>query len=150
MLDNEIDRLDRAVKTFLNFTGRWTSAGRNRSARLLDEVLDAARPSISHAGLDLSAEQTCGPSTAAGRPATHSPGDPEPSAERLRFHDSTAQLPSICVAPAISPPSKYKTPEKESLPKTRRKFFSFFTTRPGGTGSAWRTHFDLYNCTMDR
>jgi PAS domain S-box-containing protein len=54
MLDSEIDRLDRAVKTFLNFTKpvelnlEETDVG-----ALLEEVLEAARPSIANAGVEL-------------------------------------------------------------------------------------------------
>jgi PAS domain S-box-containing protein len=54
MLDSEIDRLDRAVKTFLNFTKPVEiNLGENDVRGLLDEVLDAARPSIVKAGLEL-------------------------------------------------------------------------------------------------
>jgi len=54
MLDSEIDRLDRAVKTFLNFTKPLELNLEETDLRiLLDDVLDAARPSISKAGLQL-------------------------------------------------------------------------------------------------
>ena len=54
MLDSEIDRLDRAVKTFLNFTKPVEISLEETDLRaLLDEVLDAARPSIAKAGLEL-------------------------------------------------------------------------------------------------
>jgi PAS domain S-box-containing protein len=57
MLDSEIDRLDRAVKTFLNFTKPLELKLEETDLRiLLDEVLDAARPSITKAGLRLVAE----------------------------------------------------------------------------------------------
>ena len=57
MLDSEIDRLDRAVKTFLNFTKPLELKLEETDLRiLLDEVLDAARPSITKAGLRLIAE----------------------------------------------------------------------------------------------
>jgi signal transduction histidine kinase len=57
MLDSEIDRLDRAVKTFLNFTKPLELKLEETDLRiLLDEVLDAARPSIAKAGLRLAAE----------------------------------------------------------------------------------------------
>ena len=55
MLDSEIDRLDRAVKTFLNFTKPVEINLEETDLRaLLEEVLDAARPSIAKAGLELS------------------------------------------------------------------------------------------------
>ncbi len=54
MLDSEIDRLDRAVKTFLNFTKPVEFKLEETDLRvLLDEVLDAARPAISRAGVEL-------------------------------------------------------------------------------------------------
>ena len=54
MLDNEIDRLDRVVKTFLNFTRPVEiQLEETDLPLLLHEVLDAARPSIQQAGLDL-------------------------------------------------------------------------------------------------
>ncbi|MGC2293563.1 MAG: ATP-binding protein [Candidatus Acidiferrales bacterium] len=57
MLDSEIDRLDRAVKTFLNFTRPVELKLEETDLRiLLDEVLDAARPAISKAGIELRVE----------------------------------------------------------------------------------------------
>jgi PAS domain S-box-containing protein len=57
MLDSEIDRLDRAVKTFLNFTKPLELNLEESDLRvLLDEVLDAARPSIAKAGIELRVE----------------------------------------------------------------------------------------------
>ena len=57
MLDNEIDRLDRAVKTFLNFTRPVELKLEETDIRpLLNDVIDAARPSIAHAGVDLRVE----------------------------------------------------------------------------------------------
>jgi signal transduction histidine kinase len=54
MLDSEIDRLDRAVKTFLNFTKPIEFKLEETDLRLLlDEVLDAARPAITQAGVEL-------------------------------------------------------------------------------------------------
>jgi signal transduction histidine kinase len=54
MLDSEIDRLDRAVKTFLNFM-RPVEMNLEETdlSAFLGEVLDAARPSIAKARLDL-------------------------------------------------------------------------------------------------
>jgi PAS domain S-box-containing protein len=57
MLDSEIDRLDRAVKTFLNFTKPVELNLEETDLRaLLDEVVDAARPAISKASVDLRAD----------------------------------------------------------------------------------------------
>ncbi len=57
MLDSEIDRLDRAVKTFLNFTKPVELNLEETDLRtLLEDVLDAARPSIVKANLELRAD----------------------------------------------------------------------------------------------
>jgi PAS domain S-box-containing protein len=57
MLDSEIDRLDRAVKTFLNFTKPVELKLEETDLRLLlDDVLDAARPAITKAGIELRVE----------------------------------------------------------------------------------------------
>lgn len=54
MLDSEIDRLDRAVKTFLSFTKPVElKLEENDLRQLLEDVLDAARPAVTQAGLDL-------------------------------------------------------------------------------------------------
>ena len=54
MLDSEIDRLDRAVKTFLNFTKPVEMKLEETDIRpLLQDVIDAAKPSISRAGVEL-------------------------------------------------------------------------------------------------
>jgi PAS domain S-box-containing protein len=54
MLDSEIDRLDRAVKTFLNFTRPVEfSLEETDLPALLGEIIDAAKPTITKAGLDL-------------------------------------------------------------------------------------------------
>src|SRR6202795_1537184 len=54
MLDSEIDRLDRAVKTFLNFTKPLEIKLEETDLRiLLDDVLEAARPTIAKAGIEL-------------------------------------------------------------------------------------------------
>src|ERR1700678_4177366 len=57
MLDSEIDRLDRAVKTFLNFTKPLEMRLEETDLRaLLEEIADAARPSITRAGVDIRLE----------------------------------------------------------------------------------------------
>jgi signal transduction histidine kinase len=57
MLDNEIDRLDRAVKTFLNFTKPVELLLEETDLRvMLSEVADAARASIEKAGLHFSVD----------------------------------------------------------------------------------------------
>jgi signal transduction histidine kinase len=57
MLDSEIDRLDRAVKTFLNFTRPVELKLEEVDLRsVAEEVLEAARPRAARAGLTLSAD----------------------------------------------------------------------------------------------
>ena len=57
MLDSEIDRLDRAVKTFLNFTKPVEINLEETDLRaLLEEILDAARPVDHEAGLEFAAD----------------------------------------------------------------------------------------------
>jgi signal transduction histidine kinase len=54
MLDSEIDRLDRAVKTFLNFTKPVEMKLEETDIRpVLQDVINAARPSILRAGAEL-------------------------------------------------------------------------------------------------
>src|ERR1700741_2809889 len=54
MLDSEIDRLDRAVETFLNFTKPIELRLEETDLRvLLEQPLDAARPSVTKGGLEL-------------------------------------------------------------------------------------------------
>jgi PAS domain S-box-containing protein len=136
MLDSEIDRLDRAVKTFLNFTKPVEVNLEETDLRaLLEEVLDAARPAVVKAGVELRVElgsdhpyvlidrqliqqaflnlllNACDFTGAAGRVTlslTHT-GD------------------SAVIAVADS---------GEGIPiENQKKIFQlFFTTRPGGTG----------------
>lgn len=57
MLDSEIDRLDRAVKTFLNFTKPVElKLEETDLSALLEEVAEAAKPSIASAGLEMRAD----------------------------------------------------------------------------------------------
>lgn len=61
MLDSEIDRLDRAVKTFLNFTKPLEMRLEETDLRvLLEEIAEAARPSITRAGVELRLELPTG------------------------------------------------------------------------------------------
>lgn len=136
MLDSEIDRLDRAVKTFLNFTKPVEVNLEETDLRaLLEEVLDAARPAVVKARVELRVElgsdhpyvlidrqliqqaflnlllNACDFTGAAGRVTlslTHT-GD------------------SAVIAVADS---------GEGIPiENQKKIFQlFFTTRPGGTG----------------
>jgi signal transduction histidine kinase len=136
MLDSEIDRLDRAVKTFLNFTKPVELNLQETDAReLLDEVLDAARPSITRAGLMLSAER---------------PSDPLfVLVDRQLIHQAILNLlmnaadftgPDGAISASLRRTGNLATIEihdsgKGIPPEDQKKIFQlFFTTRPGGTG----------------
>jgi PAS domain S-box-containing protein len=136
MLDSEIDRLDRAVKTFLNFTRPVELKLEETDLRiLLDEVLDAARPAITKAGIELRVElpsqfpgvlidsqlihqavlnlllNACDFTSAGGRITLS-----------LRRNGEFAVI-------AVSDSGKGISPEDQ-----KKIFQLFFTTRPGGTG----------------
>jgi PAS domain S-box-containing protein len=136
MLDSEIDRLDRAVKTFLNFTKPVELNLQETDARdILDEVLDAAGPSIKRAGLILSAER---------------PSEPLPIlVDRQIIHQAILNLLlNACdftdsngtIAVNLRRSANLATIEvhdsgKGIPPEDQKKIFQlFFTTRPGGTG----------------
>ena len=136
MLDSEIDRLDRVVKTFLEFS-RPVELEREEVGlpELLESVLAAARPSIDRAGVQLSKEiptsfppmeldrrlieqavlnlvlNACQSMTAGGRLSV--------ALQRL---SDTAEISIGDTGPGI-------------MPENRAKIFQlFFTTRKGGTG----------------
>ena len=136
MLDSEIDRLDRAVKTFLNFTKPVEINLEETDLRaLIEEVLDAARPSIAKAGLELSVDL---------------PGNfPPVLLDRQLIHQCVLNL--LLNASSFTPPGGRVTINlqrqgdyavisvsdtgKGISPEDRGKIFQlFFTTRPGGTG----------------
>jgi PAS domain S-box-containing protein len=136
MLDSEIDRLDRAVKTFLNFTKPVEINLEETEVRvLLDEVLDAARPSITKAGLDLQ---------------FNVPEDfPPVLLDRQLIHQAVLNLllnacqftdPGGRITLGLQRTGEYATISvadtgKGISPEDHNKIFQlFFTTRPGGTG----------------
>src|SRR5690348_1819586 len=136
MLDSEIDRLDRVVKTFLEFS-RPVELEREEVnlPELLESVLAAAQPSITRAGVQLSKEipasfppmeldrrlieqavlnlvlNACQSMTAGGRLSV-----------ALRRLTDTAEISIADTGPGISPENRGKI------------FQLFFTTRKGGTG----------------
>lgn len=136
MLDNEIDRLDRAVKTFLNFTRPVEIKLEETDLRaLLDEVLDAARPSVTKAGLELSFD--------------YPPEFPPVLIDRQLIHQAMLNL--ILNACDFTPRGGHiaidlrRNGEFAAIsvtdsgrgisPQDQQKIFQlFFTTRPGGTG----------------
>lgn len=136
MLDSEIDRLDRAVKTFLNFTRPVELNLEETDLReLLDEVLDAARPSIAKGGLTLHAEL---------------PGEfPAAMVDRQLMHQALSNLvlnaylftdPGGQITVGLRRAGEYAAIEVADTgsgisPEDQKKIFQlFFTTRPGGTG----------------
>jgi signal transduction histidine kinase len=154
MLDSEIDRLDRAVKTFLNFTKPVELSLKETDLRgLLDEVVDAARPSIAKTGVQFQTDLAddvppvlvdrqlihqavlnlllnAGEFTSAGGKVTLS----------LRRIGEFAQI-------------AVEDTGKGILPEDQKKIFQlFFTTRPGGTGIGLANTFrfvQLHNGRID-
>jgi PAS domain S-box-containing protein len=136
MLDSEIDRLDRAVKTFLSFTRPVELKLEETDLReLLDEVLDAARPSIGKAGLELRVDF----------PSEFAPV----LVDRQLIHQAILNL--LLNACDFTPPGGHITVDlqrdgefaavsvsdsgKGISSEDQKKIFQlFFTTRPGGTG----------------
>jgi len=136
MLDSEIDRLDRAVKTFLNFTKPLEIKLEETDLRLLlDDVLEAARPTIAKAGIELRVDLPAEfPHVLVDGQLIHqavlnlllnasdftSPGGS--IALSLRRHGDFAVIAVADSGTGISPENQKKI------------FQLFFTTRPGGTG----------------
>lgn len=136
MLDSEIDRLDRAVKTFLNFTRPVELKLEETDLRsLLEEVLDAARPSVTKAGLELSFD--------------YPPEFPPVLIDRQLIHQAVLNL--ILNACDFTPRGGHigidlrrngdfavvsvRDSGKGISQQDQQKIFQlFFTTRPGGTG----------------
>ena len=136
MLDNEIDRLDRAVKTFLNFTKPVELNLEETNMRaFLEEVLDAARPSITKAGVEFR--------------LSLSEDVPPALVDRQLIHQAVLNL--LLNACNFTPAGGRITlglrrggefavisvadSGKGIAPEDRNKIFQlFFTTRPGGTG----------------
>ena len=136
MLDSEIDRLDRAVKTFLSFTKPVELRLEETDLReLLDEVLHAARPAVAEAGLDLRVDVP--------------PEFPPVLVDRQLIHQAILNL--VLNACDFTPPGgriaidlqrngefaviAVSDSGKGIAPEDQKKIFQlFFTTRPGGTG----------------
>jgi signal transduction histidine kinase len=154
MLDNEIDRLDRAVKTFLNFTKPVElNLEETDLGVLLADVLDAARPSIKKAGLGLEADL----------PAAF----PPVLVDRQLIHQAVLNL-LLNACDFTDPGGKITLSLRRSrefaviavadsgrgiLPDNQKKIFQlFFTTRPGGTGIGLANTFrfvQLHNGRID-
>jgi signal transduction histidine kinase len=136
MLDTEIDRLDRAVKTFLSFTKPVELRLEETNLRaLLEEVLDAARPAIGKAGVEL---------------RTDFPVEfPPVLVDRQLIHQAVLNLVlNACdftslggyIAVDLRRDGEFAAISiadsgKGIAPEDQKKIFQlFFTTRPGGTG----------------
>jgi PAS domain S-box-containing protein len=136
MLDSEIDRLDRAVKTFLNFT-RPVEMNLEQTdlASFLQEILEAAKPPITKSEIELVADL---------------PGIfPTVFLDRQLIHQAVLNL--LLNAAEFTPAGGKITlglrrdgdfaeisvadTGKGISPENRSKIFQlFFTTRPGGSG----------------
>ena len=136
MLDSEIDRLDRAVKTFLSFTKPIELKLEETDLRAtLEEVLQAVRPPVAKAGLELRSDLP--------------PEFPPVLVDRQLIHQAVLNL--VLNACDFTPPGGYiavalhRSGEfavisvadsgKGISEEDRKKIFQlFFTTRRGGTG----------------
>ena len=154
MLDSEIDRLDRAVKTFLNFT-RPVELNLEETDlhALLEDVLDAARPSVASARLELRVDL---------------PADfPPVMVDRQLIHQAVLNL--VLNATEFTDPGGHidlslrRAGEFAEIvvadsgrgisPADQKKIFQlFFTTRPGGSGIGLANTFrfvQLHNGRID-
>ena len=136
MLDSEIDRLDRAVKTFLNFTKPVEMKLEETDIRpVLQDVIDAARPSILRAGAELRVDLPSEfPSLLIDQQLIHqallnlllNASEFTPRGGRitlaLRRSGESAIISVADSGQGISPEDQKKI------------FQLFFTTRPGGSG----------------
>lgn len=136
MLDNEIDRLDRAVKTFLDYARPVELQFEEADlVALLQEVVESARPAVEREGVELLVELP--------------PEFPSVRLDRQLIHQVVLNL--VLNACEATPPggkinvALHKNGEMAQIrvsdsgrgisPENQRKIFQlFFTTRPGGTG----------------
>jgi PAS domain S-box-containing protein len=136
MLDSEIDRLDRAVKTFLNFTKPVELNLEETDLRvLLEEVLDAARPSIAKASVELRADlaSDC-PPVLVDRQLVHQ------AVLNLLINASEFTDSGGAIMLALRRAGEFAEISVQDSGRgipagDQKKIFQlFFTTRPGGTG----------------
>jgi PAS domain S-box-containing protein len=136
MLDSEIDRLDRAVKTFLNFTKPLEMRLEESDLRaLLEEIADAARPSITRAGVDLRLEMPSSfPHVLVDQQLIHQ------AVLNLLVNASEFTNPGGRITLALRRNGEFAVIAVSDSgagipPEDQKKIFQlFFTTRPGGTG----------------
>jgi PAS domain S-box-containing protein len=136
MLDSEIDRLDRAVKTFLNFTKPLEMRLEETDLRvLLEDIADAARPSITRAGVDLRLEVPTGfPHVLVDQQIIHQ------AVLNLIVNASEFTKPGGRITLALRRNGEFAviavsdTGAGIPLEDQKKIFQLFFTTRAGGTG----------------
>jgi PAS domain S-box-containing protein len=136
MLDSEIDRLDRAVKTFLNFTRPVELNLEETDLRvLLEEILDAARPSIAQANLELRADLPVDcPPVMVDRQLIHQ------AVLNLLINASEFTDPGGKITLSLRRGGEFAVIAVEDSGRgiptgDQKKIFQlFFTTRPGGSG----------------
>ncbi|MGH9713947.1 MAG: sensor histidine kinase [Candidatus Acidiferrales bacterium] len=136
MLDSEIDRLDRAVKTFLNFTRPVELKLEETDLRaLLDEVLDAARPSITKAGVELRVDLPSEfPPVLIDRQLIHQ-GVLNLLLNACEFTAAGGRITLSLRRGGDSAVIAVADSGKGISAEDQKKIFQlFFTTRPGGTG----------------
>jgi PAS domain S-box-containing protein len=136
MLDSEIDRLDRAVKTFLNFTRPVELKLEETDLReLLDDVLGAARPSIAKAGVELRMDLPSEfPPILVDRQLIHQ-GVLNLLLNASEFTDRGGRITLSLRRSGDAAVIAVADSGKGISTEDQKKIFQlFFTTRPGGTG----------------
>jgi len=136
MLDSEIDRLDRAVKTFLNFTRPVELKLEETDLReLLDDVLGAARPSIAKAGVELRVDLPSEfPPILVDRQLIHQ-GVLNLLLNASEFTDRGGRITLSLRRSGDAAVIAVADSGKGISTEDQKKIFQlFFTTRPGGTG----------------
>jgi signal transduction histidine kinase len=136
MLDNEIDRLDRAVKTFLDFTRPVEiELEETDVAGLLNDVVEGARPSIARAGVVLVKEiPSAFPTVRMDRRLIHQ------GLLNLILNACDAMTPGGQLTVGLRQDGemaaiRISDTGKGISAEDRGKIFQlFYTTRPGGTG----------------
>jgi PAS domain S-box-containing protein len=154
MLDNEIDRLDRAVKTFLNFTKPVElHLEETDLSALLSDVLEAARPSIAKAGLGLQEDlPTAFPHVLVDRQLIHQ-AVLNLLLNACDFTDRGGKITLSLRRSGEFAVIAVGDSGRGILPDNQKKIFQlFFTTRPGGTGIGLANTFrfvQLHNGRID-
>jgi len=154
MLDSEIDRLDRAVKTFLDFTRPvQIEFEESNLPALVQQVLETARPSIQKAGIVVNEDIP-----AKFPPVRMDRGLIHQCILNLILNACDAMSPGGVLTIAVRELGDVAEIEvtdtgKGISPENRSKIFQlFFTTRPGGTGIGLANTFrfvQLHNGSID-